>query len=247
MNSKTAIETASGVFVDVANIDPSTILLEDISFALAGEPRFGGHAKQHYTVCAHSIFVADTLKKTLFDAYVGNLTEDVCSLLNFVFDSAKFATMEAKAAVLRSSIAAAANSSVDYDHIDIIDLMAAVGLMHDSSEAYLRDIPNPIKYVPEFGEAYKNLETKIQTVIDQKFLSKIIDSPIFNMAKACTAWADIYALQVEAAQLVASGGQHWRMPFKLSTEQLNKDLDFESSKLDQMTAFRAWYAQLTRK
>jgi hypothetical protein len=147
--------------------------------------------------------------------------------------------------LLRSIIDFEVSKSPVYGHVDIITLMAAVGLLHDGSEAYLRDIPNPIKNIPEFGEAYKKLEAKVQTAIEKKFLSSIIEKPIFNTAKACTHWADAYALQVEAAQLVVSGGQHWRLPFKLTKEQLDCELDFESTRSDQMIGFRTMYKRLT--
>lgn len=42
------------------------------------------------------------------------------------------------------------------------------GLLHDASEAYLGDIPRPIKYQPEF-EQYRVIEEKVQTVIYTKY------------------------------------------------------------------------------
>lgn len=42
------------------------------------------------------------------------------------------------------------------------------GLLHDASEAYLCDIPRPIKYTPEF-EAYRKIEADVQGIIYQKF------------------------------------------------------------------------------
>ena len=45
--------------------------------------------------------------------------------------------------------------------------IAMVALMHDAAEAYLMDLPRAIK--AEVGEAYKNLEAKVEAVIWEKF------------------------------------------------------------------------------
>ena len=47
-----------------------------------------------------------------------------------------------------------------------LDPMA--GLLHDASEAYLMDIPRPIKYTPEF-EFYRKLEAEVQGMINECF------------------------------------------------------------------------------
>lgn len=65
------------------------------------------------------------------------------------------------------------------------------GLLHDASEAYLMDVPRPIKQVPEF-QAYREAELKIMQCVIEKFgLSpvepdevKLIDTKIcFNEQK----------------------------------------------------------------
>jgi len=42
------------------------------------------------------------------------------------------------------------------------------GLLHDASEAYLSDVPAPLKELPEF-EAYRTAERSLQRVIAQRF------------------------------------------------------------------------------
>lgn len=42
------------------------------------------------------------------------------------------------------------------------------GLLHDSSEAYLGDIPRPIKHTPQY-KFYREVEEYLQTMIFQKF------------------------------------------------------------------------------
>lgn len=41
-------------------------------------------------------------------------------------------------------------------------------LMHDTSEAYLVDVPSPLKYAL-FGDAYRETENKLMTVIAEKY------------------------------------------------------------------------------
>lgn len=47
--------------------------------------------------------------------------------------------------------------------------IAKQALMHDSSEAYLVDIPRPLKVVPQFGARYKTMEEKIMRVSSRRF------------------------------------------------------------------------------
>lgn len=42
------------------------------------------------------------------------------------------------------------------------------GLLHDASEAYLVDLPRPLKYHPEFA-FYKTVEAHVQLQIEEKF------------------------------------------------------------------------------
>lgn len=55
----------------------------------------------------------------------------------------------------------------DPDLGDFADL-AQYALLHDASEAYLSDIPRPLKLLPEF-EFYRQAEKKLQSMIYEKF------------------------------------------------------------------------------
>lgn len=52
-----SIRTVSGRYVNILELDPDTIHIEDIAHSLANTPRFGGHLPFFYSVGQHSIFV----------------------------------------------------------------------------------------------------------------------------------------------------------------------------------------------
>ena len=57
------METASGQKVSLVYPDPSTILIEDISFALSRQARFNGHSRgEPYSVARHSLWVSRYLE-----------------------------------------------------------------------------------------------------------------------------------------------------------------------------------------
>lgn len=75
------------------------------------------------------------------------------------------------------------------------------GLLHDASEAYLRDIASPIK---QYLTNYKELEQNLMKAIGQKFnltLEQLNDSKVKE--------ADTMALKAEARALLPSKGASW--------------------------------------
>lgn len=56
--AKDCIRTRSGLYVNVFEPDPETIIIEDIAHALAMQCRFGGHLPVMYTVAQHSYYCA---------------------------------------------------------------------------------------------------------------------------------------------------------------------------------------------
>src|SRR3954453_5398176 len=53
---------------------------------------------------------------------------------------------------------------------DAEDVFAA--LMHDASEAYLGDMPHPLKHRSELGAAFKAAEQRLEAVIGERFAIK---------------------------------------------------------------------------
>lgn len=72
------------------------------------------------------------------------------------------------------------------------------GLLHDASEAYLSDIPSPVKaHLPDYAQ----LERKVQDAINKKFG---VDTHTFEVIKA-----DKDATYTEAHYLLKDGGVDW--------------------------------------
>lgn len=109
------------------------------------------------------------------------------------------------------------------------DLQLA-GLLHDAAEAYLSDIPSPIKrWLPD----YQAMETRVQNVINEKF-----EVEYHYDVKA----ADIDATQTEAHYLLKSKGKDWNSVFfqpnpKWEPRCLNP--------LDSYKLFMTWFSDLT--
>ena len=79
------METYSGLNVDVLDLQPDQILIEDIAHALSLQCRFNGHVKSFYSVAQHSLFVSVySNNASLFgllhdaaEAYLGDLITPV--------------------------------------------------------------------------------------------------------------------------------------------------------------------------
>lgn len=94
-----------------------------------------------------------------------------------------------------------------------VDIILA-GLMHDAKEAYIGDIPTPVKRwfemnVPGFDELFKELERHIDAAIAAMIG---IDVDLFYCDEV--KQADIDILMLEASKLCATGGIDWNFSRK---------------------------------
>lgn len=80
------------------------------------------------------------------------------------------------------------------------------GLLHDASEAYLVDIPRPIKRSGKM-EGYRELENNLQSLIYQKFGLSSVEPEGVKVA-------DTALLATEARDLMAPLHPDWRQPAK---------------------------------
>lgn len=78
------------------------------------------------------------------------------------------------------------------------------GLMHDASEAYLVDVPRPIKHLQEFSQ-YSRFEKQIQSLICEKFGLTDIEPPSVK-------FADNLLLSLEAECFMSPLHEEWKFP-----------------------------------
>lgn len=92
--------------------------------------------------------------------------------------------------------------------------LALVGLLHDASEAYLRDIASPVK---QYLANYKDIEENLMTKIFEKF-------GLEHLAwhKPEIKEADAMALKAEARQMLPSQGKDWAFHYKTKQEYMGK-------------------------
>jgi hypothetical protein len=85
--------------------------------------------------------------------------------------------------------------------------MQLAGLHHDDAEAYLGDIPRPLK--PLLGKAYKTLTDRMDVAIVDglKLHAYGVRTPTFHFSEVKTA--DSWSLFVEARALLPSKGAGW--------------------------------------
>jgi uncharacterized protein len=105
------------------------------------------------------------------------------------------------------------------------------GLLHDAAEAYLSDIPSPVKdHLPD----YKSIEYKLQTVINKKFGVNTFTESV----KRC----DQDSTYTEAHYLLKSKGKEW-VPNHFTPKEKYKPMNFPPSEAYKL--FMSWYKELT--
>jgi len=179
------LETVSGRKVDVSNPDPSTIVIEDIAWALSRMPRFSGHSIPYipYSVAQHCIQVARDLAP----------------------------------------------------HGPDIQLF---GLLHDAAEAYINDLPSPVKHIPEIHAVIKKLEDSLMEAI---YKALNIDPPTYD-EEVIVKQADKTQQAVEAYNYMYSRGKDWNLP-EVSFKKLQEFEDPLTS-LDVYDKFLFFFTEL---
>lgn len=81
------------------------------------------------------------------------------------------------------------------------------GLLHDASEAYLVDLPTPLKTMDQIGAGYRKAERRVMRAVCKRFgLEK--DQP------AAVTKADRVLLATEVRDLMFNRPEHWRKILK---------------------------------
>ncbi len=225
----TSIETMTGQFVDLVNPDPKTIFIRDIAWATSRMPRYVGHTVSAvpYTIGQHSIFVTQLVQELFKNDCIPNLKQSF-----FDFVGARFET---------------ASIGDDLRH-EIFELLRKAPsaklllelLMHDASEAYIVDVPTPLKEANGFRQVYLEHEMRMMGAIRERFSMEDLD-PVHEVF---LKWADRAALTIEAHHLIRSRGANWTrlMPLDMTSMQL-----FEAPKepIKVYEEFLGWFEELT--
>lgn len=87
------------------------------------------------------------------------------------------------------------------------------GLLHDASEAYLVDVPSPLKRLPEFA-FYREAEKRLTAVVAERF-------GLTSEEPAAVRQADLELLSTERLQLLGPPPAPWgALPEPISTGRL---------------------------
>jgi 5'-deoxynucleotidase YfbR-like HD superfamily hydrolase len=114
---------------------------------------------------------------------------------------------------------------------DVEDVFAA--LMHDAAEAYLGDMPHPIKHRSALGEAFKTAEARLEQVMRERFRIKP-DVPDIKRADRALL----------ATERRAFSAENWHWPELEGVEPL--DLELTAWPPDKAArAFAERYAELS--
>lgn len=77
------------------------------------------------------------------------------------------------------------------------------GLLHDGSEAYLVDLPSPLKRRREIGQGYRKAERRLMRAVCTRFALPVDEPPSVKLA-------DQVLLSTEVRDLMFHRPEHWR-------------------------------------
>jgi 5'-deoxynucleotidase YfbR-like HD superfamily hydrolase len=83
-----------------------------------------------------------------------------------------------------------------------------LGLLHDAAEAYINDLPSPVKHIPEIHAVIKKLEDSLMTAI----YTSLKITPPTEQEEALIKIADKTQQAVEAYNFMYSRGKDWNLP-----------------------------------
>lgn len=82
------------------------------------------------------------------------------------------------------------------------------GLLHDAAEAYINDLPSPVKHIPEIHAVISKLEDKLMSTI----YTALGIVPPTGEEEATVKLADKHQQAVEAYNFMYSRGSDWNLP-----------------------------------
>lgn len=223
----TCTETASGTIIDLANPKIEDIKIADIAWGLSRQNRFAGHtiSKKPYPVAQHTVEVSRIAEKALtpgnefhgmFGRYIDSALHEIATHEDF---DSRPETELGKAFSAWGDYHEMFHRNMDQSKIQMIAFHA---LMHDFAEAYLIDVPTPVKRLPGVYEAYRAAEEKMDNVIFEAFeLGYANKWPALRaFGEVVVKWADMVALKIEAYHMMPSRGLAWNLPHEQPSLQV---------------------------
>jgi uncharacterized protein len=113
------------------------------------------------------------------------------------------------------------------------------GLLHDAAEAYINDLPSPVKHIPEIHAVIKKLEDSLMTAIYTSLKIK----PPDEQEEALVKIADKTQQAVEAYNFMYSRGKDWNLP-EVSFTKLQEFKEPMTS-IDSYHKFLSYFQDLT--
>lgn len=218
--SLTTTETVSGVIIDLMDPKPEQLKIHDIAWALSRLSRFGGHSLSRipYSVGQHTVMVSRYVEEALTPGTHHH--EVFTDYLNNKIHACAFEDTEG-----HDRWVGLLERAGDVP-VDLRQMYAFHGLMHDFAEAYLQDLPTPVKRLPGVYEAYKLHENRLDALIYEAF--KLPYSPTkwevnWEFGNCVVGWADVYALLVEAYHMMPSRGLTWGIDLNRPTLSVLND------------------------
>jgi hypothetical protein len=98
------------------------------------------------------------------------------------------------------------------------------GLLHDAAEAYMNDLPSPIKHIPEIHAVISKLEDKLLLTIYESIGIR----PPTDEEETIVKIADKNQQAIEAYNFMYSRGSDWNLP-KVSFKKLQEFEDPKTS------------------
>lgn len=179
------IETVSGKLVNVTDPNANDICLQDIAWATSRIPRFAGHTITGvpYNVAQHSVYVSQLLEQLLENDEDFAPESKLIQALTFLKRIAPPMSTARKELLMKA-------------------------LLHDAHEAYIGDIPSPVKKIPELAETFRLIEGKLDHAILLRFnLSEVLEEE-----KIVIKYCDKLAQAIEGYQFMPSRGLNWVLP-----------------------------------
>jgi len=197
----------SGRIVDLLCPVPADFRIDDIAWSLSRQSRFGGHSmcRTPYTVAQHTVMVSRHVEAALKNGSPEN--ELFAKYMTSHFMEATDEIDQDRALRVLDRI-----KSVQAQHSMDKQKFIFHGLMHDFAEAYLVDLPTPVKRLPGVYDAYKKVEREFDAIIYETFglPYSATKFPLdWEFGQALVGWADEYALSIEAYHFMPSRGLTW--------------------------------------